>query len=59
MDNNDWPWPESLDALIAAPYNHPLLLENERVRVMETLILPEDTTPVHSHHWPSVYHILI
>lgn len=58
MDNNDWPWPESLDALIAAPDNHTLLLENERVRVLETLIMPGDTTPVHTHRWPSVYHIL-
>lgn len=58
MDNNDWPWPESLDALIAAPDNHTLLLENERVRVLETHILPGDKTPMHTHRWPSVYHIL-
>lgn len=58
MDNTDWPWPDALDALVAAPDHHTLLLENERVRVLETLIPPGDTTPVHTHRWPSVYHIL-
>lgn len=57
MDNTDWSWPDSLDALIAAPNNHKLLLENERIRVLETLIPPGDTTPVHTHRWPSVYYI--
>jgi len=31
-------WPEELDALTAAPANHRLLLENERVRVLETVV---------------------
>jgi hypothetical protein len=49
-------WPASLDALIAAPRHHTLLLENERVRVLQTLIPPGDITPVHVHPWPSVVH---
>jgi hypothetical protein len=53
-----WPWPDSLDALIAAPRNHTLLFENERVRVLETRILPGETVPVHTHRWPSVLFIL-
>jgi len=53
-----WPWPESLDAMSAAPAHHRLLLENERVRVLETRIEPGDTVPLHTHRWPSVYHIL-
>jgi len=29
-------WPESLDAMIAAPEHHEILLENDRVRVLDT-----------------------
>jgi hypothetical protein len=35
-----WPWPRELDALIAAPDSHRLLLENDRVRVLEVVIEP-------------------
>ena len=33
-----WPWPDSLDAMIAAPQYHSLVLENDRVRVLDTRI---------------------
>jgi hypothetical protein len=49
-----WPWPDSLDALIAAPENHTIVLENECVRVVHARILPGQTVPVHTHRWPSV-----
>jgi hypothetical protein len=49
-----WAWPDSLDALVAAAGNHTLLFENERVRLVQTRILPGDATPVHTHRWPSV-----
>lgn len=42
-------WPPELDALIAAPEHHKLLLENEHVRVLETLIPPGEKTAVHTH----------
>jgi hypothetical protein len=58
MDDNPWPYEEALDALIAAPDHHKLLLENERVRVLETRIPVGETTPVHTHRWPSVYHVV-
>ncbi|MFZ3333042.1 MAG: hypothetical protein WA197_20560 [Candidatus Acidiferrales bacterium] len=51
---SSWAWPDSLDALVAAAANHTLLFENERVRVVQTRILPGDATPVHTHCWPSV-----
>ena len=54
----EWPWPDSLDALTAAPEYHQLLLENDRVRVILTHIPPGRTTPVHTHRWPSVITIL-
>jgi mannose-6-phosphate isomerase-like protein (cupin superfamily) len=49
---------DNLDALIAAPYNHTLILENEKVRVLDTLIRPGDSTPVHTHTCPSVFYII-
>ena len=54
----EWPWPASLDALSAAPRHHTLLLENDRVRVLETRIAPGETVPVHTHCWPSVLYVL-
>ena len=57
-DSNPNDWPPSLDALIAAPDHHKLLFENERVRVLDTLIRPGDMTPVHTHRWPGVLYIL-
>jgi len=53
----DWPWPDSLDALIAAPNHHRLLFENERVRVLDVLIQPGDFVPVHTHKWPGVTYV--
>lgn len=46
---NGWPWPENLDALAADPKHHALLLENELVRVLETIILPGEITAIHTH----------
>jgi quercetin dioxygenase-like cupin family protein len=40
--------------LIAATAFHTLLLENERVRVLEVRIRPGEFVPVHTHRWPSV-----
>jgi quercetin dioxygenase-like cupin family protein len=51
------PWPAHLDAIIAAPAHHRLLLENERVRVLETRIEPGETVPLHTHQWPAVFSI--
>jgi hypothetical protein len=33
---NDWGWPDSLDAVVAAPKHHKLVLDNDRVRVLDT-----------------------
>jgi hypothetical protein len=37
-ETNAWPWPDSLDAVVAAPKHHQLVLENDRVRVLDTRI---------------------
>jgi hypothetical protein len=54
----NWPWPDSLDALVAAPECHRLLFENEEVRVLETVVRSGQTTPVHTHRWPAVLYVL-
>jgi hypothetical protein len=55
--NATWSWPDSLDALTAAPAHHALLLENEKMRVMQTRIPPGDALPVHTDRWPGVLFI--
>lgn len=50
-------WPDELDALRAAPANHRPLLENSRVRVIETVVAVAARTPVHTHRWASVEYV--
>lgn len=51
-------WPPELDALVAAPQHHRLLLENERVRVLDTEIGPGQRTPLHTHQWSAVHYVI-
>jgi hypothetical protein len=51
-------WPTELDAMAAAPDHHELLLENDRVRVLDSLVKPGESTPVHTHEWPSVLYVI-
>jgi hypothetical protein len=51
-------WPIELDALNADPEHHRLLFENDRVRVLDTLILPGDITELHTHCFPSALYII-
>ena len=50
-------WPAHLDAVTAAPENHKVLLENEKVRVLEVFLGPEEKEPLHHHKWPSILYI--
>jgi hypothetical protein len=54
----NWPWPDSLDALVAAPKHHKLVFENERLRILDTRIPAGDLVPVHTHRWPAVYYTI-
>ncbi|MGB5420376.1 hypothetical protein [Algibacter sp.] len=47
-------WALALDAVIAAPKNHKIILENDTVRVLEVTIAPGESENLHHHKWPSV-----
>lgn len=51
-------WPGHLDAVIAAPEHHRVLLENQSVRVLETRIGPGETVKLHTHRWPAATYFL-
>ena len=53
-----WPWPDSLDALVAAPSHHELLLEDERIRVLHTRIPAGDVVPLHTHRWGGMAYVI-
>ena len=48
-------WDPALDAVVAAPDHHKVLFENDRLRVLEVTLPPQDEEPVHHHRWPSVF----
>ena len=48
-------WDPALDAVVAAPKHHKVVFENERLRVLEVTLEPNDEEPVHHHRWPSVF----
>ena len=51
-------WLDELDALSASAEHHRLLLENDHVRVVESVIPPGETSAVHTHRWPNVQHVV-
>lgn len=51
-------WPDSLDAVVAAAQNHKVVLENERVRVLEVTVRPGEKEPLHMHRMPSVLYVM-
>lgn len=55
---NAWPWPDALDAMIAAPGFHSVLFENDQVRVLEGRVAPGAIVPVHTHRWGGVLYII-
>lgn len=57
LNSKQWPWPDALDALSAAPSHHQVLLEDERVRVLFTRIAPGDIVPLHTHRWGGIAYV--
>ena len=49
---------DPLDAMIAAPAHHSILMENEQVRVLDTRLAPGERTPVHTHEWAGALYVL-
>jgi len=58
LNDDGWEWPDTLDAVVAAPDHHSVLLENDRVRVLDTRVERGDTVPVHTHRWPGVQYFV-
>ncbi|MBK8417043.1 MAG: hypothetical protein IPL22_22525 [Bacteroidetes bacterium] len=47
------------DAVVSAPDNHKILLENDKSRVFAEVTLgPKELEPAHHHRWPSVFCLL-
>jgi hypothetical protein len=49
-----WPWPDSMDAVNAAPKNHKVLYEDDKIRILEVTVEPGEKENMHYHRWPSV-----
>ena len=52
------PWPDTLDAVAAAPKNHKVVLENEHVRVLDVTVLPGERENLHAHCRRSVMYLM-
>lgn len=50
--------PDDLDGVTAAPGNHRVLFENDRVRVLQTTIPAGTVTPLHTHLTPTLQYVL-
>jgi len=50
-------WRPELDAIVAAPENHKVLLENDEVRVLEVTVRPGTSERLHVHRYPSVIYV--
>ena len=60
MDNLDThsdpaTWDPAYDAVTAAPKHHKVIFENDKLRVLEVTLEPQDEEPLHHHRWPSVF----
>ena len=47
--------PDATDALVAAPGNHKVVLENDAVRILEATVPLHSREVPHTHFWPSVF----
>ena len=48
-------WDPKFDAVAAAPKHHKVIFENDKLRVLEVTLEPQDEEPLHHHRWPSVF----
>lgn len=52
--HSKWTWPESLDALEAAPDNHKVVYEDNNVRILAVILNGKESEPIHTHQWKSI-----
>ena len=45
----------SLDPVASNPAHYKVVFENERLRVLEVTLEPNDEEPIHHHRWHSVF----
>ena len=50
-------WPATQDAIQAAPQNHRVIFENDKVRVLDVTVAPHTKEPIHAHCSPSVLYV--
>jgi len=50
-----WHWPDSIEAVHAAPQIHKVLFENDHIRLLEVTVPVGTTEPPHGHKYPSVF----
>ena len=51
-------WSAEFEAVKAAPGNHKVIFENDRVRVLDVVVPPRTKEPVHGHCRPSVLYVM-
>ena len=52
--SEQWPYPIAYDSIHAAPHNYRLLYEDEKLRLVEVMVRPGETTPMHGNPYPAV-----
>ena len=48
-------WDPAFDAVTAAPKNHKVVFENDRLRVLEVTLASGEEEALHHHRWPSIF----
>lgn len=54
LSSEKWAWPDSLDALKAAPDNHKVVYEDDNVRILAVILDGKKSEPIHTHKWKSI-----
>jgi hypothetical protein len=55
LESRPGAWSPDLLPLAEAPEQHPVLVDNQRVRVLEVVSPPGGIAPLHVHRWHSVF----
>ncbi len=50
-----WPWPDSMDGVVADPQNHSVLFQDANIRFLDVHTPPHTINGKHDHQWLSVF----